>query len=183
MFFCALLVIWAQKKWSNDDDEEGALILATAQCVAINVGYQRPISGTKQLWGQTNTIIVAIIINVIIISVIIIRMNTVYWTVSSSSPPPLSYFSEHFCNLFQILDTTNGIFLLHLGDPPPLKIWQNSLCWYLSANLSGGYLFHNKTVSFVSGGPYGPKGEPPLVFIIVFILVFICQHFERVLIL
>ena len=31
----------------------------------------------------------------------------------------------------------------------------NSLCWYLSANLSGGYLF------VLYGGPYGPKGEPP----------------------
>ena len=33
----------------------------------------------------------------------------------------------------------------------------------------------------MSGGPYGPKGEPPLVFIMVFILVFICQPFRRVL--
>ena len=34
--------------------------------------------------------------------------------------------------------------IIHLGAPPPLpptppKIWQNSLYWYLSANLSGGY--------------------------------------------
>ena len=32
----------------------------------------------------------------------------------------------------------------------------------------------------MSGGPYGPKGEPPLVIIMVFILVFICQPFGRV---
>ena len=84
---------------------------------------------------------------------------------------------------FYMLPVIGDFPIIHLGDLPPLKIWQNSLYWYLSANLSGGYKFYNKTVSFVSGGPYGPKGEPPLVIIMVFILVFICQPFGRVLIL
>ena len=43
--------------------------------------------------------------------------------------------------------------------------------------------FEEGTVSFMSWGPYGPRGGPPLVFIMVFIMVFICQHFGRVLIL
>ena len=52
----------------------------------------------------------------------------------------------------------DGIFLVYtLGTLPSPS---NSLYWYLSANISGGYSFYNKTGSFVYGGPYGPKGEP-----------------------
>ena len=54
-----------------------------------------------------------------------------------------------------------GIFLVYtLWTPSPPQNLTKLLYWYLSANISGGYSFYNKTGSFVSGGPYGPKGEP-----------------------
>ena len=68
--------------------------------------------------------------------------------------------------------------IIHLGDPsPPSKSDKTLYTGIYLPTFREDTNFIIKLLVLCLGALYGPKGEPPLVFIMVFILVFICQPF------